>query len=90
MVRLTNFNRVMLYIMDTVQISQKRTEGGKDVVIKEIGTVTLCAVQGCCPTVDFTDPQKVVLRDDFGGQVQLTREEWKDLKTKFTSKSDQQ
>lgn len=55
----------------------------------EKGTVKLCGVQGCCPTVDFTDSQKVVLRDDFGGQVQLTREQWQDLKARFASKPDQ-
>lgn len=55
----------------------------------EKGVVALCAVQGCCPTVDFTNPQKVVLKDDHGGQVQLSRDEWEDLKTKFASKPDQ-
>ena len=55
----------------------------------ELGTVKLCGVQGCCPTVDFTNPEKVVLADDFGGKVQLTREQWAKLKTMFASKSDQ-
>lgn len=55
----------------------------------EKGIVKLCGVQGCCPTVDFTDPQKVVLKDDFGGQVQLTKKQWQDLKTRFASKTDQ-
>ena len=56
----------------------------------EMGTVKLCGVQGCCPTVDFTDPEKVVLADDFGGKVQLTREQWTELKTRFARKPDQQ
>jgi hypothetical protein len=51
--------------------------------VPEQGVVTLCGVQGCCPTVDFTNPQKVVLRDDHGGQVQLTPQEWAELKSKF-------
>ncbi len=55
----------------------------------EMGTVKLCGVQGCCPTIDFTNSKKVVLKDDFGGKVQLTREQWADLKAKFASKSDQ-
>ena len=55
----------------------------------EMGTVKLCGVQGCCPTVDFTDPEKVVLADDFGGTVQLTREQWTELKTRFVQ-ADQQ
>jgi len=56
----------------------------------EMGTVKLCGVKGCCPTIDFTDSQKIVLKDDFGGQVQLTHEQWADLKAKFASESDQQ
>ena len=52
----------------------------------EKGIITLCAVQGCCPTVDFSDIDKVILRDDFGGKVQLTREQWADLKAKLVSK----
>lgn len=53
----------------------------------EKGIVKLCGVQGCCPTVDFTDPQKVVLKDDFDGQIQLTQDQWQDLKVRFASKS---
>lgn len=54
----------------------------------EKGIVKLCGVQGCCPTIDFTDPQKVVLRDDFGGQVQLTHNQWQYLKARFALKPD--
>lgn len=50
----------------------------------EEGIVTLCGVQGCCPTVDFTDPQKVVIRDDFGGKAELTQEQWTCLKDSFS------
>ncbi len=50
----------------------------------ESGVVKLCGVQGCCPTIDFTDPGgKVILADDFGGKVQLTREQWTELKKQF-------
>lgn len=49
----------------------------------EKGTVKLCGVQGCCPVVDFTDPKKIVIKDDFGGHVQLTPNQWQDLKTRF-------
>ena len=55
----------------------------------EEGIVTLCGTQGCCPTVDFTDPQQVVIKDDFGGKVQLTTGQWDDLKARFSSKADQ-
>ncbi|MBI2086559.1 MAG: hypothetical protein HYT69_00045 [Candidatus Zambryskibacteria bacterium] len=54
-----------------------------------MGKILLCGVQGCCPSIDFTDSNAVVLKDDFGGQVQLTREQWADLKAKFVQKSDQ-
>lgn len=52
----------------------------------ERGTVQLCGVFGCCPTVDFTDPKVVVLKDDFNGKVQFTPEQWQDLKNKFAPK----
>ncbi len=38
-------------------------------------TVALCGVQGCCPTAEFTG-NSVVIRDDFGGMVTLTKDEW--------------
>lgn len=43
--------------------------------------VTLCGVQGCCPTVELGS-KGVVLRDDFGGKVSLTQAEWADLISK--------
>jgi len=55
----------------------------------EMGRVRLCGVQGCCPTIDFTDPEKVVITDDFGGSVQLTHEQWTELKSRFASEPDQ-
>jgi len=54
-----------------------------------MGTVKLCGVQGCCPTVDFTNPEKIVLTDDFGGTVQLTHEQWAELKARFAQKPSQ-
>lgn len=54
--------------------------------VPEEGKVKLCGVQGCCPEVDFTDPQKVVFTDDFGGKVQFTPAQWEDLKVKFVPK----
>lgn len=53
----------------------------------EQGRVQLCGVKNCCPSVDFTDPKQVVLKDDFNGRIQLTLEQWQDLKTKFASKT---
>jgi hypothetical protein len=65
-------------IQKEVNMSHRRTP--------EKGIVRMCGVQGCCPTIDFTNPLKIVLKDDFGGKVQLTPDQWQDLKTKFVSK----
>ncbi len=44
---------------------------------------TLCGVQGCCPTVSVhTNEDKVVITDDNGGSVTLTKAEWRDAMTK--------
>lgn len=40
--------------------------------------VTLCGVHGCCPTLE-SGADGVVLRDDFGGTVRLTKPQWADL-----------
>lgn len=50
---------------------------------EEQGVIKFCGVQGCCPSIDFTDPNKVVIKDDFGGSVELTIEQWKELKALF-------
>jgi len=49
----------------------------------EVGIIRLCGTQGCCPTVDFTSPRMVVLKDDFGGEVKLTSEQWRDMMSRF-------
>lgn len=40
--------------------------------------ISLCGVQGCCPTVEIGD-SKIVIRDDFGGEVTLTPEQGRAL-----------
>lgn len=46
---------------------------------KGLTRFTLCGVQGCCPTVEVKDNEdEVIITDDNGGRVQLTRAEWKD------------
>jgi hypothetical protein len=52
------------------------------------GVLTLCGTQGCCTTVDFNNPNEIVLRDDHGGMVRLTSAEWGEL-TQFVKKSSQ-
>jgi hypothetical protein len=38
---------------------------------------------GCCPVVDISDNEnKVTITDDYGGQVRMTKEQYKLLKTK--------
>jgi hypothetical protein len=41
-------------------------------------TVTLCGVQGCCPTLNYIEGG-VELKDDFGGKVKLSSAEWGEL-----------
>jgi hypothetical protein len=55
---------------------------GSPVSQREQGVVTLCGDRGCCPTVDFSREQ-VIIRDDFGGSVQLSQKEWAELKRLF-------
>ena len=48
-----------------------------------VTVATLCGVQGCCPTVEINrDSGKVVIKDDDGGQVTLTMDEWRDARTR--------
>lgn len=51
----------------------------------EKGIVVLCGERDCCPEVDFTFPGKVILRDDLGGRVKFTTEQWEDLKARFAT-----
>ncbi|MFP4539404.1 MAG: hypothetical protein ACLFNN_00525 [Candidatus Paceibacterota bacterium] len=51
----------------------------------ESGVFSLCGGGHCCPTVDFTDPNYVILEDDFGGQVKITWDQWSELKRSFFS-----
>lgn len=45
--------------------------------------IQLCGVQGCCPTVEIHhDADKVVIVDDGGGKVTLTKEQWREALTK--------
>ncbi|MBP9715621.1 MAG: hypothetical protein KBD48_00305 [Candidatus Pacebacteria bacterium] len=37
--------------------------------------ITLCGSQGCCPTVSFFK-KGIVIKDDFGGSVKLTRKQF--------------
>lgn len=55
---------------------------------KEDGVVMFCGDSGCCPSIDFTDPETVILKDDFGGKVRLTREQWSLFKKRFLTPSE--
>ena len=46
---------------------------------------TLCGVQGCCPSLEFSD-QGVTIKDDFGGEVRLTDDQWLDLVSRVERK----
>lgn len=41
-------------------------------------TIRLCGVQGCCPTVTFKKGE-VLIKDDFGGKVKLTKAQFAEL-----------
>lgn len=48
-----------------------------------ITRIRLCGVQGCCPIVEVHhDSNKIVITDDDGGRVTLTREQWLEALTK--------
>lgn len=39
----------------------------------------LCGTQGCCPTAEVDrESNQIVIRDDDGGKVTLTKEQWLD------------
>lgn len=41
--------------------------------------ISLCGVQGCCPTVEiYHGADKVVITDDNGCKVTLTKEQWRE------------
>jgi hypothetical protein len=49
---------------------------------KKGGIVGLCNSSHCCPTAEFT-ADGVILRDDYQGEVRLTRDEWLALVAKI-------
>jgi hypothetical protein len=41
--------------------------------------IQLCGVQGCCPVVAIHDDlDQIIITDDFGGKVTLTKEQWRE------------
>lgn len=56
----------------------------------EKGIVALCGERGHCPVIDFTNPNKVVMKDGLGGRFQITREQWEDMKERFSPNSPKQ
>ncbi|OGF68596.1 hypothetical protein A3H65_02415 [Candidatus Giovannonibacteria bacterium RIFCSPLOWO2_02_FULL_45_14] len=46
-----------------------------------ITRVQLCGGQGCCPVVEIHH-DKIVITDDDGGKVTLTKEQWREALTK--------
>ncbi|MCR6544240.1 hypothetical protein [Dehalobacterium formicoaceticum] len=48
-------------------------------MMKEPIKLTLCQ-KGCCPTIEFNpDANLVIIKDDFGGKVSLTNDQFKIL-----------
>lgn len=45
--------------------------------------IQLCGVKGCCPTVEIHHgSDKIVITDDDGGKVTLTKEQWREALTR--------
>ena len=45
--------------------------------------VQLCGVEGCCPTVEIHHgSDRIVITDDDGGKVTLTKEQWREALAK--------
>lgn len=45
--------------------------------------IQLCGVQGCCPTMEIHHKSdKVIIIDDDGGKVTLTKEQWREALAK--------
>lgn len=43
---------------------------------ENVTRIKLCGVQGCCPSVEIHhDSNKVVITDDHGGKITLTKEQ---------------
>ena len=46
---------------------------------ENVTRVQLCGVQGCCPTVEINhNSNMVIITDDDGGKVKLTKEQWRE------------
>ena len=46
---------------------------------KNVTRIKLCGVQGCCPTVEIDhEHNKVVIIDDDGGKVTLSKKQWQE------------
>jgi len=65
-----------------MEVSMQREEMNR----RPLQVVTLCGVQGCCPTLEVQEDGGVIIRDDFGGNVRLNHQEWNDLKEKIFRK----
>lgn len=50
--------------------------------LKKEEKIVLCAVQNCCPTVEFKK-EGIIIKDDFGGKVKLNKDQWNDLAKKI-------
>jgi len=50
----------------------------------KVTRIQLCGVQGCCPTVEIHHGfDKIVITDDDGGKVTLTKEQWREAFAKI-------
>ena len=47
--------------------------------------ITLCNAGGSCPTLEYQE-KGIEVKDDFGGRVLLTHEQWTDLMVRIDQK----
>jgi hypothetical protein len=57
--------------LKSISINMKNTKNEKRFVI-------FCGVKGCCPSVEFKK-DRVLIKDDYGGKVRLSRDRWQAL-----------
>jgi len=41
--------------------------------------ITLCGRKGCCPTIERQEDKRVIIKDDYDGEVVFTDEQWANL-----------
>ena len=46
-------------------------------------TIVLCGGRRCCPTVSILDDENILIDDDWGNQIRVTKEDIKELVNQY-------